>query len=61
MMSSNTTSPVREPSAVREIRQFRTSTDLEKFLFSEDLCLILQKLLRYDYETVIAMAGGELR
>jgi hypothetical protein len=60
MMSSGS-SPVRELATVREIRQFRTSTELEKFLFSEELCLILQKLLRYDYEAVIAMAGGELK
>lgn len=60
-MMSSSSSPVRDPSTVREIRQYRTSTELEKFLFSEELCLILQKLLRYDYETVIALASGELK
>jgi hypothetical protein len=43
------------------VRQFRTSTDLEKFLFSEDLCLLMQKLLKYDYQVLISLAGGDLR
>lgn len=49
------------PNDSKEVRQFKPAPELEKYVFSEEFFLTLQKLLKYDLSVVVSISAKELK
>jgi hypothetical protein len=45
----------------KDAKQYRQSSELEKYLFSEEFFSLFKKLLKYDLDTLISLSSAEAK